>query len=102
MLTSYIAAAAIMTPPTGFLASRSGLKRLFLVFVAGFTAASILCSLAHSLVQIVLFRLPQGVFGAALVPLSQTVLLNINPPEKQGSAMAMWGVAVMAGPCSAP
>src|SRR6202051_4504190 len=78
VLTSYIVAAAIMTPPSGFLANRFGLKRLFLVSVAGFTVASMLCGLAQSLVEIVLFRVTQGVFGAALVPLSQTVLLNIN------------------------
>src|SRR6202142_3471424 len=68
VLTSYIVAAAIMTPPTGFLAGRFGLKRLFLVSVAGFTVASILCGMAQSLVQIVLFRVMQGLFGAALVP----------------------------------
>jgi MFS transporter, DHA2 family, multidrug resistance protein len=102
VLTSYIVAAAIMTPPTGFLASRFGLKRLFLVSVAGFTVASMLCGMAQSLVEIVLFRVLQGLFGAALVPLSQTVLLNINPRERQGSAMALWGVAVMAGPVLGP
>jgi DHA2 family multidrug resistance protein len=102
VLTSYIVAAAIMTPPTGFLASRFGLKRLFLVSVAGFTIASMLCGMAQSLVDIVLFRVLQGLFGAALVPLSQTVLLNINPKERQGSAMALWGVAVMAGPVLGP
>jgi DHA2 family multidrug resistance protein len=102
VLTSYIAAAAIMTPPTGFLAERFGLKRLFLVSVAGFTVASMLCGLAQSLVQIVLFRVLQGMFGAALVPLSQTVLVNINPKERQGSAMALWGMAVMAGPILGP
>ncbi len=102
VLTSYIVAAAIMTPPTGYLAGRFGLKRLFLVSVAGFTIASMLCGLAQSLPQIVLFRVLQGLFGAALVPLSQTVLLNINAKEKQGSAMAMWGVAVMAGPVLGP
>ena len=102
VLTSYIVAAAIMTPPTGFLAGRFGLKRLFLVSVAGFTVASMLCGMAQSLVQIVLFRVLQGLFGAALVPLSQTVLLNINPKERQGSAMALWGVAVMAGPVLGP
>jgi DHA2 family multidrug resistance protein len=91
-----------MTPPTGFLAGRFGLKRLFLASVAGFTIASMLCGLAQSLVQIVLFRTLQGIFGAALVPLSQSVLLDINPPERQGSAMAMWGVAVMAGPILGP
>ena len=71
VLTSYIVAAAIMTPPTGFLAGRFGLKRLFLVSVAGFTVASMLCGMAQSLTQIVLFRVLQGAFGAALVPLSQ-------------------------------
>src|SRR6202051_3847951 len=102
VLTSYIVAAAIMTPPTGFLANRFGLKRLFLVSIAGFTVASMLCGMSQSLVQIVLFRVLQGTFGAALVPLSQSVLLNIYPRERQGSAMAMWGVAVMAGPVLGP
>src|SRR6202453_942503 len=102
VLTSYIVAAAIMTPPTGYLTSRFGLKRLFLVSVAGFTVASLLCGMSQSLVQIVLFRVLQGMFGAALVPLSQTVLLNINSKERQGSAMALWGVAVMAGPVLGP
>jgi DHA2 family multidrug resistance protein len=102
VLTSYIVAAAIMTPPTGYLAGRFGLRRLFLVSIAGFTGASVLCGLAQSLVQIVLFRVLQGLFGAALVPLSQTVLMNINPKERQGSAIALWGVAVMAGPVLGP
>jgi DHA2 family multidrug resistance protein len=102
VLTSYIVAAAIMTPPTGYLTSRFGLKRIFLTSVAGFTVASVLCGLATSLVQIVLFRVLQGLFGASLVPLSQTVLMNINPKERQGSAVALWGVAVMAGPVLGP
>jgi MFS transporter, DHA2 family, multidrug resistance protein len=102
VLTSYIVAAAIMTPPTGYLAGRFGTKRLFLVSVAGFTVASALCGIAQSLVQIVLFRVLQGMFGAALVPLSQTVLLHINPKERQGSAIALWGLAVMAGPVLGP
>jgi DHA2 family multidrug resistance protein len=102
VLTSYIVAAAIMTPPTGYLTSRFGLKGLFLVSIAGFTVSSVLCGMAQSLVQIVLFRVLQGLFGAALVPLSQTVLMNINPKERQGSAIALWGVAVMAGPVLGP
>ncbi len=102
VLTSYIVAAAIMTPPTGYLAGRFGVKRLFLMCVAGFTGASMLCGLSQSLVQIVLFRILQGLFGAALVPLSQTVLFNINPPERHGSAMALWGVSVMVGPILGP
>src|ERR1700741_5570734 len=91
-----------MTQPPGYLTNRFGLKRLFLVSIAGFTVSSVLCGIAQSLVQIVLFRILQGLFGAALVPLSQTVLLNINSKERQGSAMALWGVAVMAGPVLGP
>jgi MFS transporter, DHA2 family, multidrug resistance protein len=102
VLTSYLVAAAIMTPPTGFLAARFGMKRLFLASIAGFTVASILCGVAQSLVQIVLFRVLQGLCGAALVPLSQSVLLGIYPKERQGSAMALWGMAVMAGPILGP
>ncbi len=102
VLTSYIVAAAIATPLTGFLTARLGLKRLFIVSVVGFTIASMLCGMAQSVTEIVLFRWLQGLFGAALVPLSQTVLLNINPPERQGSAMAAWGMAVMAAPILGP
>src|ERR1700733_12401678 len=102
VLTSYIVAAAIMTPPPGYLTSRFGLKRIFLVSIAGFTVSSVLCGMAQSLVQIVLFRVLQGLLGAALVPLSQTVLMNINSKERQGSAMAIWGMAVMAGPVLGP
>src|SRR6202041_3676202 len=98
----YIVAAAIMTPPTGYLTNRFGLKRLFLVSIAGFTVSSVLCGKAESLVPFALFRILQGLFGAALVPLSQTVLMNINPKERQGSAIALWGVAVMAGPVLGP
>jgi DHA2 family multidrug resistance protein len=102
VLTAYIVAAAIMIPSTGFLAGRFGRKRIFLVSVAGFTAASMLCGMAQSLVQIVLFRILQGMFGAALVPLSQSVLIDINPPERRGSAMALFGIAVMVGPVLGP
>jgi DHA2 family multidrug resistance protein len=102
VLTSYIIAAAIMTPPTGVLAARVGRKRLFATMVTGFTIASMLCGIATSLTEIVLFRLVQGAFGAGLVPLSQAVLLDTYPREKHGSAMAMWGVGVMVGPILGP
>jgi len=102
VLTSYIVAAAIMTPPTGFLAGRFGLKRLFLVSIGGFTVASMLCGMAQSVTQIVLFRVLQGAFGAALVPLSQTVLLGAYPRERQGFAMALFGLGVMVGPVLGP
>jgi DHA2 family multidrug resistance protein len=102
VLTSYIVASAIMTPPTGWLADRFGRKRLFLASVIGFTIASVLCGAAQSLEQMVLFRLLQGVFGAALVPLSQAVLFDIYPRERHGQAMALWGVGVMVGPILGP
>ena len=102
VLTSYIVAAAIMTQPTGFLAERLGVKPLFLTSIVGFTIASMLCAMAHSLVEIVLFRLIQGAFGAGLVSLSQAVLLNIYPKERQGLAMAYWGMAIMIGPIIGP
>lgn len=102
VLTSYIVGAAIFMPMTGFLAARFGRKRLFLASVIGFTLSSMLCGAAQSLEQMVLFRLLQGVFGAALVPLSQAVLLDSHPPEKHGSAMALWGVGVMVGPILGP
>ena len=102
VLTSYIVAAAIATPVTGFLEARFGRKRLFLVAVAGFTAASVLCGIAQTLPEMVMFRLVQGLFGASLVPLSQAVLLDSYPKEKHGQAMAMWGVGVMVGPILGP
>jgi DHA2 family multidrug resistance protein len=102
VLTSYIVAAAIATPITGWLADQIGIKRLFMTCVAGFTLASMLCGLSGSLTQMVGFRILQGLFGAALVPLSQSVLLNINPKEKHGQAMAMWGAGIMVGPIIGP
>jgi MFS transporter, DHA2 family, multidrug resistance protein len=102
VLTAYIVAAAIATPLTGFLCDRFGQKRVFLVSVAGFTLASALCGVSDSLGEIVAARLLQGVFGAAFVPLSQVVLMDINPREKQGSAMAIWGMGVMVGPILGP
>jgi DHA2 family multidrug resistance protein len=102
VLTSYIVAAAIMTAPVGWLAARFGRKNLFIVCLVGFTVASMLCGVAQSLTEMVLFRLLQGVFGAALVPLSQATMLDIYPPEQRGSAMAMWGMGVMIGPILGP
>ncbi len=102
VLTSYIVAAAIMTPMTGWLAGRFGRKQVFMISIAGFTVASALCGAAGSLAQIVGFRLLQGLFGAALIPLSQAVLMDIYPPEEQGSAMAMWGMGAILGPIVGP
>ena len=102
VLTSYIVAAAIMTAPVGWLSVRFGRKRLFIACLVGFTAASMLCGVAQSLEQMVLFRLLQGIFGAALVPLSQSTMLDIYPPAQRGSAMAIWGMGVMVGPILGP
>ena len=102
VLTSYIVAAAVMTPPSGYLANRFGRKRILLVAITGFVVASVLCGFAQSLPQIVGFRLMQGLFGAALVPLSQSILLDIYTVEERGSAMALFGVSVMVGPVLGP
>lgn len=102
VLTSYIVAAAIMTPVTGWLADRLGKRELFLISIVGFVASSLACGIAWSLPSMVAFRLMQGVFGAAIVPLSQTFLLDINPREKAGQAMAMWGAGIMVGPIIGP
>ena len=102
VLTSYIVAAAITIPLTGWLAGQFGRRRVFLISVFIFTVASALCGLAVSLPQIVLFRFLQGVGGAALVPLSQAVLFDINPPKDFGRAMAIWGIGVTMGPILGP
>jgi DHA2 family multidrug resistance protein len=102
VLTSYIVAVAIMTPLTGWLAGRLGIKYVFLISVAGFTLASALCGSATSLTQLVIYRLLQGACGAGLVPLSQSVLMQINPPERHGQAIAVWGIGVMLGPIFGP
>jgi MFS transporter, DHA2 family, multidrug resistance protein len=102
VLTSYIVAAGIATPLAGWMTDRFGLKKVLLISIAGFTVASVLCGVADSLAEIVLARLLQGFFGAALVPLSQAVLLDVYPPKQHGSAMAVWGVGVMIGPILGP
>jgi MFS transporter, DHA2 family, multidrug resistance protein len=102
VLTSYIVASAITLPLTGWLCTQWGRRKVFIVSVIGFTVASALCGLSTSLGAIVAARLLQGVFGAALVPLSQAVLLDINPPQKVGQAMAIWGAGIMVGPILGP
>jgi DHA2 family multidrug resistance protein len=102
VLTSYIVAAAIMTAPVGWIANRFGRKRTFIVCSAGFTVASVLCGLAQDINQMVLFRLLQGVFGAALVPLSQAVMLDSYTLQERAKAMSIWGMGVMMGPIMGP
>src|SRR5476649_2848464 len=102
VLTSYIIAAAIMTAPVGWMAARFGKKNFLITALAGFTIASMACGAAQSLEQMVLFRLIQGCFGAALGPLSQAVLMDMYPPSRRGSVMAIWGMGVMLGPILGP
>jgi DHA2 family multidrug resistance protein len=102
VLTSYIVAAAIMTAPVGWIANRFGRKRIFIICSGGFTIASVLCGLAQDIDQMVIFRLMQGVFGAALVPLSQAVMLDSYTLQERAKAMSIWGMGVMMGPIMGP
>ncbi|WP_254602572.1 DHA2 family efflux MFS transporter permease subunit [Sphingomonas bacterium] len=102
VLTSYIVASAVAIPMTGWLSDRVGSRRLFLTCVVGFVAASMLCGLATTLPEMVAFRVLQGIAAAFMNPLSQTVMLDINPPSKQASAMSIWGMGVMVGPILGP
>lgn len=102
VLTSYIVAAAIMTAPVGWIASRFGKRNFLVVCLSGFTLASMMCGTAQSLDQMILFRLLQGAFGAGLSPLSQAVMLDLYPPQRRGNIMALWGIGVMLGPILGP
>jgi DHA2 family multidrug resistance protein len=102
VLTSYVIAAAIMTAPVGWMAVRYGRKNLFIVCMAGFVGASMLCGAAETLEQMVAFRLLQGICGAALVPLSQATMLDLYPFERRAQAMAIFGMGVMVGPILGP
>jgi DHA2 family multidrug resistance protein len=102
VLTSYIVSSAIALPISGWLADKVGRKRLLLISVVGFTVTSVLCATATSLSEMVVFRALQGVSGAFIVPLAQATLFDINPREKHGQAMALFGGGVMIGPILGP
>jgi DHA2 family multidrug resistance protein len=102
VLTSYIVVSAIMTPLSGWLSSRYGRRRVLLTSIAGFTIASMLCGIAQTLPEMVLARVAQGVGGAALVPMAQAVMLDINPPERHAKAMSTWVMGVTLGPIVGP
>ena len=102
VLTSYILASAVAMPITGWLADRIGRRQLFLGAIAGFIVASMACGAAQSLEQMVAFRFLQGISAAFIGPLSQSVMLDINPPEKQARAMSIWGMGIMVGPIMGP
>src|SRR3954465_12153279 len=102
VLTSYLVSSAICMPLTGYFAEVLGRKRFLLICISGFVLASALCGISQNLSQIVIFRLLQGVFGAALVPLSQAIMADAYPPHERGKAMAIWGLGVMVGPVLGP
>ena len=102
VLTSFILAGVIVTPALGWLESVLGRRRLLLIALAGFGGASILCGLAHGIYDLVLYRLVQGAFAAVFVPVSQAILLDINPPERHGRAMSVWGMGAVLGPIVGP
>ncbi len=102
VLTSYIVASAIAIPITGWLSDQVGSRNLFLIATVGFVVASALCGAAQTLPEMVGFRVLQGISAAFLNPLSQTVMLDINPPERQAKAMSIWGMGIMVGPIMGP
>lgn len=102
VLTSYVVSAAICMPLTGFLVNAIGQKKLLLINIIGFLISSALCGLSVSLPEMVFFRVLQGIFGASLVPLSQTILREAFPQKEQGKAMAIWGIGIMAAPVLGP
>lgn len=102
VLTSYIVASAVAMPITGWLADRVGRRQLFMAAVFGFILASMACGAAQNIEQMVMFRFFQGVSAAFIGPLSQSVMLDINPPERHGRAMSIWGMGIMVGPILGP
>lgn len=102
VLTGYIVATAIFLPLTGFLAGRFGRKRLMLISVFGFVVASAVCGQAQTLFEMILARLFQGAFGASVIPLSQSIMVDTFPADERGKAMAIWGIGIMLGPILGP
>src|SRR5689334_8717735 len=102
VVTSYLVANGIMIPMTGWISSRFGRKRYFLISVLVFVTASALCGAAQTLTEIIIFRLVQGAAGAAMIPSSQAILMETFPPEEQQLAMALWGVGLMVAPIAGP
>lgn len=102
VLTSYILASAIAIPITGWVSDRIGSRNLFMLSIAGFTVSSLLCALSTTLEMLVFFRVIQGLSGAFIMPLAQTVMLDINPPKDHPKALALWGMGVMIAPITGP
>src|ERR1700677_138913 len=102
VITSYLAANAIILPISGWISARMGRRNYFLLSIAVFTLSSALCGFATSLGQLILFRVMQGLAGGGLQPSSQGVLIDTFPPEKQGSAQTLFGIAALLAPIVGP
>ncbi len=102
MLTSYLAANAVILPATGWLAGVFGRKRFFLICTVLFTAASVLCGLAPNITTLLIARMLQGIGGGPLMPLSQAIMWEIFPLRQRGMAMAAWGMGIMMAPIFGP
>ena len=97
VLTSYLISSGVFMLLTGYFSDRLGQRRYLMISIIGFTIASLLCGIAESLDQLIVFRLLQGIFGAALVPLAQSIMVQTFPREERGRAMAIWGIGVVVG-----
>ena len=102
VFTSYLVAAAIVMPLTGYLSRVFGRRRLLIFSIVGFVISSALCGLSWNLLSMVIFRIAQGIFGAPLVALSQSILLEAFPREKHGQALAIFGLGIMVAPVLGP
>lgn len=102
VLTSYIVASAIMIPPSGYLAGKLGRQRLLMWCVGGFLVASMLCGAATTLTEMVFFRILQGMFGAAISPVGQSIIMDHYPPQKRALVLSIWGMGTMLGPIIGP
>ncbi len=102
ILTSYVVASAIVMPATGFLAARFGRRRLFLTIIIGFTLSSVACGASGTLTEVVICRILQGVFGAAITPLTQATMLDLYELKDRVRIMGYFGLGVMVGPIVGP
>ena len=102
IITSYAVAEAICVPLTGWLAQRFGVVRVFTFAMAGFGVFSLLCGLSPTLGMLVAARIGQGICGGPIMPMSQTLLMRIFPPETRGRAMGLWAMTTLMGPALGP
>ena len=102
VLTSFAMAEAIVIPLAGFLTLRFGERRLLFTAIAGFVLMSMLCGQSDSLPEMICFRIFQGIFGASVIPLSQSIMMQVYPKDQQGRAMALFSIGVLVGPVLGP